>query len=1396
MANTPIVSDSNNGSYNGLLSTANGFYRAEAWNLGIASTTKLAVSTPRYINTTFANAGDCQGIVLGCQAQSVVTNAYGVQVRLEQYATVTMTIASPCVVTWTGHGFAGGEEISFTTTGALPTGLTAGTVYFVKFINANTFNVSATSGGANINTSGSQSGVHSCGVRRAFKELSAAEINPEYILGSAMGTSGNNYVNCITPFKFVTPYTITTAATTWRFRIADGISTGATTIWNLNTSDATNISYVTWCNTQVTATNADILIIVDKITIDSSFTTGAAVGTGEATLGVAGWICRSSTISAANIALLEWDDTPASSFTFTISGYIFVGSWSGFRVGTSSNRIPNAQKAIITRPATAAAGSSNACGFSHVQGISSNTAQVRLKAALFLYGQIPTNPYGILASDAATGQPSFTTTVDLSADWAASDEVFIGKQDVKGQGTNVWQTISSIVGTTVTLTGNLLTNTRKSGGTVINRNRGYGINILNASATQTLRFYFDHPCHLNISGVRSNAEFQFAIGFSSVYDFPALPANRSQFVIEDNLFERSSESYFFATSLFFIPSEGISYKRNINFQFKGIQGLLALYTTSVVGIPMFSGICEYKNNRHFATTFSSMLSGGGTNIKFECEDNVWNNGIATTINATWINLCGTYLTFKRNKIYGSGLTAVLGGAVVINTCINADFEDNEYDNNTCALTLGSQAFILGMFARNELFGIAQNNTSDIGMITAGYYDIEFTNPTDSFTLDPTSVLTTGIPGSKLKITDNNSVTNDDSVISPFGYFKRCGDGLSDTTVHTSGSDKFSLRFEPITSTDLLEWRQTVPTGNIQGLNMAVSIWVKINSATYYAGTNRKPRLNVNYDNGTVAYTEASSSTSWQLLTVAFSPSTTYGQIVVYIDGYTDATGSNAYFYIDDMSIFFPPGVQLALGGLDLWANALPIVPSISTNVNASDVWNIPTSTLTSPGSTGEALINAADESITAEAVWTYDGSGIGRTLTSFGSLVSDITAAVWSAGTRTLTSFGTLVTDIWASATRTLTGIGSSGIASETNATTNTSNIITEINSNEAKIDIIDTNVDSILSVVNNLPNEDDIALAVWEFDQTGLGRSLTEYSDLVDDIWDESLSGHLTPGTTGAALDNADSINDLDDIAEAVWTYDGTGIGRTLTDFGTLIADIWSYGTRTLTSFGTLVSDISTAVWSAGTRTLTSFGSLASDVWAVATRTLTGIGSSGIASEANATTNTTNIVVEIDANESKIDIIDTNVDSILVDTNEIQTKLPNNNIMGSSVKTDKDDEIDAIKAKTDNLPSDPTSETNATTNKNSIITEINANETKIDSIITSLSSLSSDIETILALVHENSEVTNQTYDSNNNLLTADIKHYASATDLENHTSAIRVFELTASYTANKLTAFQIKRTL
>lgn len=77
-------------------------------------------------------------------------------------STVTITNASPAVVTWTGHGLVAGQPVVFSTTGSLPTGLTAGTVYYVisAGLTANEFQVSATAGGAAIDTSSAGSGTH------------------------------------------------------------------------------------------------------------------------------------------------------------------------------------------------------------------------------------------------------------------------------------------------------------------------------------------------------------------------------------------------------------------------------------------------------------------------------------------------------------------------------------------------------------------------------------------------------------------------------------------------------------------------------------------------------------------------------------------------------------------------------------------------------------------------------------------------------------------------------------------------------------------------------------------------------------------------------------------------------------------------------------------------------------------------------------------------------------------------------------------------------------------------------------------------------------------------------------------------------------------------------------
>ena len=109
-----------------------------------------------------------------------IPHVFGVSktAKLGQTTSVAITIASPGVVTWRGHPLLADWPVKFTTTGALPTGFVAGTVYYVvgASITANAFQLSATVGGAAIDTSGTQSGTHT------IQALGLTQANPPVAL--------------------------------------------------------------------------------------------------------------------------------------------------------------------------------------------------------------------------------------------------------------------------------------------------------------------------------------------------------------------------------------------------------------------------------------------------------------------------------------------------------------------------------------------------------------------------------------------------------------------------------------------------------------------------------------------------------------------------------------------------------------------------------------------------------------------------------------------------------------------------------------------------------------------------------------------------------------------------------------------------------------------------------------------------------------------------------------------------------------------------------------------------------------------------------------------------------------------------------------------------------------
>jgi Tfp pilus tip-associated adhesin PilY1 len=104
--------------------------------------------------------------------------------QLTTSGTAIITVASPGVVTWTGHTLVNGATVRFTTTGALPGGLAINTRYFVvNAVAATTFQVSATSGGAAINTSGTQSGTHTA--------FTPGNVTKDYFFDGSIGAFQN-----------------------------------------------------------------------------------------------------------------------------------------------------------------------------------------------------------------------------------------------------------------------------------------------------------------------------------------------------------------------------------------------------------------------------------------------------------------------------------------------------------------------------------------------------------------------------------------------------------------------------------------------------------------------------------------------------------------------------------------------------------------------------------------------------------------------------------------------------------------------------------------------------------------------------------------------------------------------------------------------------------------------------------------------------------------------------------------------------------------------------------------------------------------------------------------------------------------------------------------------------
>jgi hypothetical protein len=856
------------------LSTANGFYRVEAHNVGMKSNTTLALSTTRTINVTFANACNLKTVLLNIQPTQNVTNANLKDVTVE---------------------------------------------------------------------------LKESGTTRASVTRTAASMFNSVDYSTTDFT--HNYTSSwIVAFDFGTPYAVTTAAGVWTIVISQS-GAGASN-QNIRTSDGTNPFYIAIGDNTVSFASGDVLICdtgKGTVTIDQSATLTGLTGTGGTSL-VCGIVATGNSWDDIG---LQWENPASASYTLTLNGELILAAHGGFIVGSSGSRITRTNKAIIdiSAPSTGTLG-----GIAAPQIVSSN---ISAKQFIKMYGEVPSVQSAKLANAASVGASSITID-NASTGWAVNDVIIIGGNTSLGTTQLTRYTITSVAGAVLGISPNITGQARSVGGNVVVVD-SRGVKITTSSSTITTMLKLHHASVIELDGV----DFVHS-GTSGIY------------ILIDSGGNSGPSGY----------GIGAATAQSSAQTFKNITATNQS-TTGGTFINMFSSrlgeVFEkvYLLNLTFCNTYTSNLGPFGnhsytdcitmqlngfpmfnppgsrnttiTNCKFDCQ--VGGGGGFALVT-------GEGHTFTGCEFWGSSAYGTTQGAcVTFNNSFNGTMTNCTFNNNNACVGLGGNVYNLKV--QDCSFGQTVAITGNRHLYTVNtvgaFYDVVMEDnlgtsvPIDTGLLNGVA-MTSSAAGSAIRIINESNTANNDTVWVKYGYYQRTGSGLSDTTVRTSGG--YAIRLQPRSGTNSMAWpnritERGVPTGDIQNKTMTVSCWMYINNTAYDAGTYELPRLNVKYDNATTTYTSAAATFgSWQQVAVTFTPTTTYGQIDVWITAATDATGSNAYVYVDDFNIAFPAGVQVDLGSLDLWSNATPIWPPIATVPSLGGVWDEAVTAHTISGSFG------------------------------------------------------------------------------------------------------------------------------------------------------------------------------------------------------------------------------------------------------------------------------------------------------------------------------------------------------------------------------------------------------------------------------------------------------------
>ena len=247
-----------------------------------------------------------------------------------QSNTVTISIASPAQINWNSHGLADGTVVTFTTTGALPTGLSVGTKYYVLAVATNHFHVALTPGGAAIGTSGTQSGTHTAStatqvIWTGHGKASGQELSFTTTVSLPVGISTG------TPYYIVDP-----ATNTFRIAASVGGTAISTTTAGTGIHTASTPAIINWASHGLA--NGTAVGFTTTGTLPAGMSTDTIYYVNTATTNA--FQISTTTSGVSVVTTTAGSGTHTASFPYTVGSLVSHSGTNYYCIATAINKTP------------------------------------------------------------------------------------------------------------------------------------------------------------------------------------------------------------------------------------------------------------------------------------------------------------------------------------------------------------------------------------------------------------------------------------------------------------------------------------------------------------------------------------------------------------------------------------------------------------------------------------------------------------------------------------------------------------------------------------------------------------------------------------------------------------------------------------------------------------------------------------------------------------------------------------------------------------------------------------------------------------------------------------------------------------------------------------------------